>query len=278
PVLPTTSLNGIQGTWSPATVSITQSGSYLFVPLAGECANQYTMQITVNQPESPGFSDISFCQDQAVPVLAQVSPQGYQGVWSPPVIDPALASATYEFTPNPGQCASNQTITVTAHPVVAPNPTWETSGYFESGTVTILVSQPGNFLYQLDYGPLQESNVFTNVPGGLHSFTIYDANDCITPVSFTDVINLVNYPFYFTPNGDGIHDTWNIFDLTFQDQARISIFDRYGKLLKQIAPAGVGWDGTYNGQVMPASDYWFVVSYLENGVPREFRSHFSLKR
>ncbi len=278
PVLPTTSLNGIQGTWSPATVSNTQSGSYLFVPLAGECANQYTMQITVNQPESPGFSDISFCQDQAVPVLAQVSPQGYQGVWSPPVIDPALASATYEFTPNPGQCASNQTITVTAHPVVAPNPTWETSGYFESGTVTILVSQPGNFLYQLDYGPLQESNVFTNVPGGLHSFTIYDANDCITPVSFTDVINLVNYPFYFTPNGDGIHDTWNIFDLTFQDQARISIFDRYGKLLKQIAPAGVGWDGTYNGQVMPASDYWFVVSYLENGVPREFRSHFSLKR
>src|SRR5690606_33993026 len=141
---------------------------------------------------------------------------------------------------------------------------WITGGYFESGTVTILVSEPGSFVYQLDNGPIQESNVFTNVPGGIHSFTVYDVNGCIDPVVFTDVIHLVNYPHFFTPNGDGINDTWNIFDLTIsQDQAKIFIFDRYGKLLTQIAPAGIGWHGTYNGKPVPASDYWFVVEYME---------------
>jgi gliding motility-associated-like protein len=41
------------------------------------------------------------------------------------------------------------------------------------------------------------------------------------------------------------------------------VFDRYGKLLKQLYPNGPGWDGTYNGQPMPADDYWFYISYLE---------------
>jgi gliding motility-associated-like protein len=279
PVLPTTSLNGIEGVWSPATVSDMQSGTYQFIPLADECANPYQMQIVVDQPQSPGFANIAFCQDQSVPNLPTVSPLGYSGTWNPAAIDPTLSSSTYEFTPDAGQCATSQVVNVTVHPIVTPSPTWITSGYFESGTVTILVSEPGSFVYQLDNGPIQESNVFTNVPGGIHSFTVYDVNGCIDPVVFTDVIHLVNYPHFFTPNGDGINDTWNIFDLTIsQDQAKIFIFDRYGKLLKQIAPAGIGWDGTYNGNPVPASDYWFVVEYMENGRQREFKSHFSLKR
>ncbi|MFN3640655.1 MAG: T9SS type B sorting domain-containing protein, partial [Flavobacterium sp.] len=88
-----------------------------------------------------------------------------------------------------------------------------------------------------------------------------------------------NYPNFFTPNADGYNDTWNIIGM--EDpvyNAKIYIFDRYGKLLKQISPRGLGWDGTYNGQSMPSTDYWFTVTYEENGTPKEFRAHFSLKR
>ncbi|NMH24481.1 T9SS type B sorting domain-containing protein, partial [Flavobacterium solisilvae] len=75
------------------------------------------------------------------------------------------------------------------------------------------------------------------------------------------------------------HDTWNIKGLeNFADATKIYIFDRYGKLLKQISSKSDGWDGTFNGQLMPSTDYWFKVEYPETGVMKEFKAHFSLKR
>ncbi|MDB4114903.1 T9SS type B sorting domain-containing protein, partial [Flavobacteriaceae bacterium] len=64
----------------------------------------------------------------------------------------------------------------------------------------------------------------------------------------------------------------------FDPGANIYIFDRYGKLLKQISPLTPGWDGTYNGNALPSSDYWFRVEYTEQGIQKEIRGHFSLKR
>ncbi|MGV3696489.1 T9SS type B sorting domain-containing protein, partial [Flavobacterium sp.] len=90
----------------------------------------------------------------------------------------------------------------------------------------------------------------------------------------------IDYPHYFTPNGDGYNDTWFIRGLQDQPGARILIFDRYGKLLKQISTQGDGWDGTYNGHMLPADDYWFTVDFLEpgTGAQRQFKAHFTLKR
>ena len=91
---------------------------------------------------------------------------------------------------------------------------------------------------------------------------------------------VIDYPPYFTPNGDGYNDTWNISSLNYQANAKIYIFDRYGKLLKQISPAGDGWDGTFNVNMMPTNDYWFLLEYNDfvTGEPRQLRAHFSLKR
>ncbi|MFN4198131.1 MAG: T9SS type B sorting domain-containing protein, partial [Flavobacterium sp.] len=88
----------------------------------------------------------------------------------------------------------------------------------------------------------------------------------------------INYPPFFTPNQDGYNDTWNIIGGDQLVNAKIYIFDRYGKLLKQISPNGEGWDGTYNGRPLPSTDYWFTINYEENGTPKEFKAHFSLKR
>ncbi|MBT4472229.1 MAG: T9SS type B sorting domain-containing protein, partial [Bacteroidetes bacterium] len=51
-----------------------------------------------------------------------------------------------------------------------------------------------------------------------------------------------------------------------------------GKLLKQISPLTPGWDGTYNGNALPSSDYWFRVEYTEQGIQKEIKGHFTLKR
>jgi len=97
--------------------------------------------------------------------------------------------------------------------------------------------------------------------------------------NLTETIELIDYPKYFTPNGDGIHDTWNVAGLN-QANAKLYIFDRYGKLIKQLIPTdqSLGWDGTYNGQQAPSSDYWFTIDFTENNQQKQFKSHFTLKR
>jgi gliding motility-associated-like protein len=139
-------------------------------------------------------------------------------------------------------------------------------------TVTVVGGQ-GPFLYQLNDFGFQTSNVFYNVPPGMHTITVVDESLCTFLI---DTVTLINYPRFFTPNDDSYNDFWNITGV--DDSSKIFIFDRYGKLLKQISPAGDGWDGTYNGSPLPTNDYWFVIEYPENGTLKTFKAHFSLKR
>ncbi|ALM47707.1 hypothetical protein AMR72_01600 [Flavobacterium psychrophilum] len=98
------------------------------------------------------------------------------------------------------------------------------------------------------------------------------------------IVNIVpedlafNYPKFFTPNGDNVNERWNITDLKDQKDAKIYIFDRYGKVIIALKPNELGWDGTYHGYKLPATDYWFKVLYFENGSEQEFKAHFSLIR
>jgi gliding motility-associated-like protein len=278
PLLPLTSINGIPGTWSPAIVDNTVSGifPYLFTPDPSECATAYTLFVEVTEPVFPGFPDLAFCNGGVVPPLPGISPNGINGTWSPTTIDNTI-DGTYVFTPLVGECAIPQTLNVTINQYTLVGVEGIVTNYFEDNQViTILATDAGNYLYQLDFGPLQESNVFQNVSSGIHTIKVVDANGCSSPL--TKEVMVINYPKFFTPNEDGYNDTWNISGLADQLDSKIYIYDRYGKLLKQIRPRGNGWDGTYNGQALPADDYWFVVEFEENGGAKEFKAHFSLKR
>ncbi|WP_177731736.1 choice-of-anchor L domain-containing protein [Flavobacterium inviolabile] len=150
------------------------------------------------------------------------------------------------------------------------------NAFTDNQTITVEAIGIGEYVYQLDEGDIQTSPVFENVTHGSHTVTVYDNKGC---ASVTIPVTAINYPHYFTPNGDNYHDTWNIGDLENDASAKIYIFDRYGKLLKQIKPSKVtGWDGTLNGQPLPSTDYWFTVTYTEQGQLKEFKAHFSLKR
>lgn len=134
------------------------------------------------------------------------------------------------------------------------------------------------YVFSLDDGEFQTSGFFDNVSAGVHSIIITDSNSC-----FKEVIELViiDYPKFFTPNGDGINDCWNIVHVEELVFANITIFDRYGKELIQFDQNSKGWDGLYNGNPLPANDYWFKLLYSEKkpkGVQREFIAHFSIKR
>ncbi|TGD57937.1 T9SS type B sorting domain-containing protein [Flavobacterium humi] len=174
-------------------------------------------------------------------------------------------------------CSKTITTTVTEY---APYIEIVYSDAFESPsyiTINVLGSGSGNYEYQLDEADFQDSNVFYDVAPGEHTVTVRDKDGQCSPAPATAII--INYPKFFTPNGDGYHETWNIPNLRPSNpDAPIFIFDRFGKLIKQITPSSGGWDGTFNGKPLPATDYWFAVHYLEKGTSKTFKAHFTLKR
>ena len=159
-----------------------------------------------------------------------------------------------------------------------------TNAFEENQVITVTVNGYGTYEYSLDDGVRQESPIFENVPLGAHSITVYDVKELVGTNNFNcekltiNDVKTIDYPYYFTPNGDGINDFWNINGLKSKADTKIYIFDRDGKLVKQLSPDSAGWDGTFNGNAMPSSDYWFTVDFTEQTIQKQFKSHFSLKR
>jgi gliding motility-associated-like protein len=148
-------------------------------------------------------------------------------------------------------------------------------------TITAKVEGYGQYQFRIDNGLWQDSPVFNNVASGNHVLAVRDINPDACNELTIYIENQIDYPNFFTPNGDGYNDTWNINNLRNSD-AVIVIYDRYGKIIKEITGNSRGWDGTFKGNPLPATDYWFKVIYPEfdgkTTVIKEFRAHFSLKR
>lgn len=170
---------------------------------------------------------------------------------------------------NNGGCSQSQTFTVTA--IASPGTFTSLVSDFNgnNNTVTLIPEDNRMYLYSLDGIQFQESPVFINIAPG--NYTTVIKNEC--GESYLDLI-VLDYPRFFTPNNDGYNDVWKIKDFS-DPRAKISIFDRYGKLLKEFSPAYSGWNGIYNEKLLPSDDYWFVLTFA-NG--REIKGHFSLKR
>ena len=151
----------------------------------------------------------------------------------------------------------------------------EVVDFSDPNNITVTISGIGNYRYQLDNFPPQESNVFENVAMGYHTVRIIDLNGC---ADVTKEVLVVDIPKFFTPNGDGNFDTWHIVGIETLPGTTITIFDRYGKFIKQINANTAGWDGYYNGNKMPASDYWYVAEVKRGSIAFQVKGHFTLRR
>ena len=141
-----------------------------------------------------------------------------------------------------------------------------------NNSAEIIVTGIGDYTYSLDNVNYQTSNTFTDLRSGIYTVYVKDENGCGIA---KDIFVLINYPKYFTPNGDGYNDYWNISFSNYEPNMNVDIFDRFGKFIIRLKGGEQGWDGTYNGYPMPSTDYWFVVTREDGTMHRE---HFSLKR
>ena len=210
----------------------------------------------------------SLCENTTIRLHAGISGVGYQ--WPNGAITEYLdvdAAGIYTVTMTTSDnCSFTKTFSV--NEITIP----EISSVTINGrTITINTTIQGNFSYSIDGINYQASNIFTEVASGLH--TAYARNNCgVDPQEFI----VIFAPKFFSPNNDSFNDFWNVEGMLFYPEAKVSIFDRYGKLIKQLSRSNPIWDGTLNGKTLPATDYWYILKINET-IP-EVKGHFSLIR
>jgi gliding motility-associated-like protein len=111
-----------------------------------------------------------------------------------------------------------------------------------------------------------------NSPVGLYPITVSGAtaqNYTISPVPGTLTIlpteQALIIPNTFTPNGDGINDTWNIKFLNSFVNCSVDVFTRWGQKIFSSTGYPIPWDGTYKGAALPSGTYYYVIN-LKNGL------------
>ncbi len=236
-----------------------------------ECASttRTAVTLTVNPlPIIPGDSNVFLCEDSFITLDADIENVTYQ--WSTgattQMIDVTEAGEYEVIVTNTNGCSATRTITVEQidlpriDKIVSDGP-----------SIVVSTANSGNFEYSLDGISFQTNPIFEAVEGGFYTIYVQDNTDC--GVVTEDFYHLVIQKF-FTPNGDTVNDLFEPDGLEVFNSVSISIFDRYGQLIKFGNTNATSWDGTFQGELMPEDDYW----YLIEADTTQFKGHFSLKR
>jgi gliding motility-associated-like protein len=182
------------------------------------------------------------------------------GAYSVKVTNENGCEATKKFYVNPSEIAT-----------ITGAETNDFSG--NNNSVLIEYTGIGNYEFSIDASYFQDNPKFEGLAPGRYSAYARDKNGCGLSAPFQFYV--LDYPRFFTPNADGYNDTWNIKNLELLPTSVIIIYDRYGKLLKEMNSSSTGWNGSLNGTGLPSDDYWFSLIF-ESG--KIIKGHFTLKR
>mgnify|MGYP003636562456 FL=1 len=251
----------------------TSPGTYYAEGLStiGDCKSISRTPVTIQFIDLPVVKDenLSFCSGSSIILSANMQNVSY--LWSTGETTENITVTTegiftVEVT-NSSNCKSTKIISLEQ---IDP-PAIKNIKSNEYDVDIILENQIGNFEYSINGFSYQDSNSFLNLEGGLYIIYVREKSGC--GIVTMNYIHLV-IPKFFTPNGDGSNDTFDIEGIELYANYEVAIYDRFGKLLKSIVNNPLGWDGTFNNQDLSADDYWYVIR-TNNDI---FKGHFSLKR
>ena len=229
---------------------------------------------------------IPLCNNEPVTVSADTGVAGDSYLWS----TGATTNSIVIPPTNPG----NYSVTVTRPNLIGNNCSYthnfevipseeavinftSTINFEDPNSITVDIdnTRNGDYIYILDDGEPQESNIFEDVSFGEHVVTVRDINGCM---DVSKQVFVFDIPKFVTPNNDNAYDTWHIVGANQLPGTVVYIYNRHGKLLKTLPHYSEGWDGTYNGENMPSDDYWFSADIVQNGETFNIKGHFALKR
>ncbi|WBL20744.1 T9SS type B sorting domain-containing protein [Zunongwangia sp. HRR-M8] len=278
----------IGGAWSPKLSSnssvfdpsLDNEGLYTYT-VSNYCVSKTAIVEVIFTPQpDPGIdSSISICKyENSFPLIDYLggTPDA-SGYWEPTlpngIFDPQIINAgKYKYIVSNENCeVLSSEINVTLFDRNEPINYELLTKYNNDGSydINLNAEYESNYIFKLDNRD-NTNGKFYNVLPGVHKIEIIETDGC----AFTsDKIYLIGFPNYFTPNNDGINDTWKP-DGVGEKKLSILIFDRYGTLITTLIN-GEDWDGTSNGKPLPEDDYWFKATI---NLEREERGHFSLIR
>jgi hypothetical protein len=197
--LPSTSLNGITGSWNPSVISTASVGTttYTFTPDAGQCAEIYYASIEVATEITPTFNSAGpYCKGETPAILPGTSINGITGIWSPSVISTASAgTTTYTFTPDAGQCAIQVSLNVSVNDNVTPEFSLPVS-YCEGATPATLSPTSDNGVS----GIWNPSVISTASTGTTIYYFTPDAGQCAGDINISITVNENIDPSFSIPN------------------------------------------------------------------------------
>lgn len=131
-------------------------------------------------------------------------------------------------------------------------------------SITINVNPSGNYEYSLNGIFWQNSPTFHNIEPKDYEVYVRDFSGCMSDKFHFTYFRIPNF---ISPNGDGYNDTWIVRGINQYPNARIKIFDRYGKIFadRKINSNELIWDGYYLGRPVPSGTYWYIL-YLDQNL------------
>ena len=242
---------------------------------------------SVRLPQIDWESQRFFCtgtENMHIGILEDV-PQEVDFLWNTgettptiQITEPGEYQLTISRTTGGSYCSENYVVTVIATPTPEIRDIVVVNNGIEN-EITIITESTADFEFALNDGDYQSSSQFVGIPGGLYTVRARNINGC--GEASEDVV-VLGYATFFTPNGDGIHDYWNIEGIQHLTDAELYIYDRLGKLVSQVAIDTEGWDGSLQGQELPATDYWYRLRYTQSEdakfSTKNLQGHFSLRR
>ncbi len=142
-----------------------------------------------------------------------------------------------------------------------------------SRTGKINVSAVGGvepYLYSLN-NSTSDVSYLQNIPSGEYVVSVVDGNNCKSTemlITLTDVdVDCLRIPNVFTPNADGVNDTWEIVNIEMFPAAEVHIFNRWGQLMFTSKGYAEPWDGSYRGHFVPAGTYLYVIDLFNDDEP-----------
>ncbi len=292
PLLPSTSTNGVNGTWnSLVSTTIPGTKTYTFTPSSGQCFSSVTKDIVVNPKVTPTFAAVAaICKGTALASLPTTSTNSITGSWSPALND--TITTTYTFTPDLGQCSSSTTLTITVNslplnvsagpslstvagvgvmlqgsaPTVSPAMTyqWTPSAGLSNATILNPIASPTqNTTYTL-----QVTNSFGCKTTAATTVTIIPVENCSIEPSRI-----------FTPNNDGYYDSWMVYNGNCIKSVDASVYNRWGGLVYHSDRYQNDWNGNYKSKPLPDATYYYVLRITENtGKTYLLKGNVTIKR
>jgi gliding motility-associated-like protein len=270
------------------TVSPMEDTEYVFtVSRGGVCKVDGMLEVSVKSKPAVVLRDDTICSGHTIKLRASVTGDELTAYeWmdasgAPLSSDVTMSvtpegTSTYTFTVSSESCGdASGEVTVT----VNPTPEIEVDSISLRDREIIITNEDysADYLYKLDKGEWQEDNLFENISFNLHTVYVQDNHGCEGSLMFELKAPDISIPIVFTPNEDGVQDGWDVSHiLESYPSASVVIYDRFGKVIAELQGDTSSWDGTYNGNPLPSTDYWYTIRIPE--IIKIYNGHFTLIR